>query len=974
MTLRDTGSVTGFDSAASPTQPAGRTPALLPGAAAGQPKWQVVKGGVALALALLVVAASVLAVDRERAAARQDVANAAALGDLIIHLTVLDSQINTALATPDQWRAFTAAHPTASSAPDAVTKLASLSSEPVIAARVHAVDAAFARVDAAARGSGDNWAQATAALSFAQVRLTDRVADQQSERLKTAKQTLARADSLARLTHAGTMLLLIAFAGALLLRERRVQQQRLGVIAAGQQLLQEVLDHSPTAIYLRDRAGRYTLVNRAWEAATGRSRDSTLGRNAAELWPAGVEEPSRTAEIALAADESSGRLVPGPSGDGRVFLERQFALRDPAGEAYAIGGVATDVTEQLAAREREQLLAAVVNSASDAIFTVRNGRIATFNPAARKLFGAQLEQPDRRLADLAATDSRVDIDQLLAAAAHEPMTDQETILVGSDGAPLHMSLTLTRLDGDSSVISVVARDVGAARRHQAELTRQARHDSLTGLLNRLGLQQHLPSAATGSTDTRPGALMFLDLDQFKLVNDSFGHGTGDAVLQRVAARLAKGCEPDDIVARLGGDEFAILSPQATDAAGALDKAERLRRAVSEPVDVDGAGRLSVTATIGVAMGPADDPGTWMREADIAMYAGKHTGRDRAVLYTDEQGLEAVSQQQLRSDLRTATADGQLTLVYQPVVDLQTGHAAGVEALCRWTHPQRGPVPPDLFIPLAEDSGVIGEIGTYVWQESVRQLLEWDVSGPAGLHLAVNVSVRQLADAAFLQLVSDTMQRFPQLRGRLMVELTESVLLQEALLPDLIALQERGARLAIDDFGTGYSALSYLSRFPVDTIKIDKSFIEGAALSRDAHAVLRTVLQLAGALKLSTIAEGVEDAGTATLLMEAGCTQGQGFYWSRPVPAPELPEALASLSPTPVEPTSQPKARRRVVDDPAVTARVIQLRAAGASFHTIAAILNKEEIIAPHGRRWHASAVAKLLARQQPSHATANALS
>lgn len=539
-------------------------------------------------------------------------------------------------------------------------------------------------------------------------------------------------------------------------------------------------------------------------------------------------------------------------------------------------------------------------------------------------------------------------------------------MVDAAGHHLPVALTLTRLEGpDSATVSAVIHDIGEAQRHRAELRAQARRDPLTGLTNRLGLQEELAAFAQRPV-AAGGAVLFLDLDRFKLLNDTFGHAVGDAVLRSVADRLRAAASPGTTVARLGGDEYALLCPDDA-AAVAVQRAEQLRLLLAEPIEVPEAGALSVTASVGVRAGPVADPGEWVRDADIAMYAAKRAGRDRAVLFTEAEGQAAVSSQQLRHDLRRATTTaGELVLHYQPVIDLRTGAPVAVEALCRWQHPERGLLSPNVFIPLAEDTGLVRDLGRLVWEEAARQLVEWDAAGWTELEMAVNVSVHQLRDRKFVEAVGAALERHPQLRDRVMVEITESALAEGAMQDTLSALRTTGVTLAIDDFGTGYSALSYLSRFPIDCLKVDKSFLDGLGESPDAHAVLRAVLDLAAALGMSTIAEGIESRTSAALLARAGCDLAQGFYWSRPVPAGEALETLGRLRATAhgfagaAEQTRARPTGHQV--DPGVVARVVQLRGAGASPLTIAAILNREGSRTPDGQRWTEPSVQAVVER------------
>lgn len=628
------------------------------------------------------------------------------------------------------------------------------------------VDAAFqrlleadARLNAeASSGLTPAWNVAVADFSRAEVAARDAVAADNDRQLNATANALARAAQLARFTDAWTTGLMLAFAAGLVILYRRTSERQLGIVRRSEQRLQDVLDQSPAAVYLTGLDGRYTLVNRAWEAATGRQRQEVLGRGADEVWPpeaaaAGIARREQVANSGSTAEA----LIPGPVDGERQFLESTFALTDADGQTYMVGGMATDVTEQLRAREQERLLAAVVASSADAILTVHDGVITSCNPAAQAMLAGGQPAVGRRLTDLFSADTVAPLQEALRSARDEPVHGREMVLVATTGGQLTVAATVTPLDGqDAHTLSVVLHDVGQVQRHRAELRQQARVDTLTGLANRLAFQERLTEVTEHAST---GCLLFVDLDHFKLVNDTFGHGTGDQLLREVAGRLSTAVGPDAFVARLGGDEFAVLHQRCDSDDAAMQLADEIRTQLSEPVKTKDAGVLSVTASVGVCVGAAQGVDAWIRDADIAMYAAKRAGRNRCVLFTAAEGEAALRQQHLRHDLQSSLAGEHFVVHYQPVVDLRTGRATGAEALVRWQHPERGLLSPDAFIPLAEDSGHIAELGRQVWRTALRDLLRWD-DAAAGLHLAVNVSVRQLQDADFLDMVTRTSRAGP----------------------------------------------------------------------------------------------------------------------------------------------------------------------------------------------------------------------
>jgi diguanylate cyclase (GGDEF)-like protein len=447
--------------------------------------------------------------------------------------------------------------------------------------------------------------------------------------------------------------------------------------------------------------------------------------------------------------------------------------------------------------------------------------------------------------------------------------------------------------------------VDELRDSRAAYAHQALHDPLTGLPNRARLRERLAQALAGPHPEQVAVLM-LDLDGFKRVNDSLGHPAGDALLRGVAERLLSATRGSDTVARLGGDEFAVLL-EATRAPGdAAAVAERVLLAMRAPFAVGGSEAVvgtSIGIVVGAAAGRAAAPASdaavdaVLRDADLAMYRAKGAGKGRYVFFEPGMHAEAVTRLELEADLRAALAKEEFRLAYQPIVALDTGAVAGVEALARWRHPLRGVVPPADFIPLAEETGLIVPLGRWVLGEACRQLAAWDAAAPgapgaAAFSVSVNVSPRQFFDAGFVGDVRVALAASGVAPARLVLELTERVMHDrpEPALERFTALKALGVTLAIDDFGTGASALGYLQRFPIDVLKIDKTFVDGVAGEGAQGSLARTIVALGRALALRTVAEGVEAPEQRTALREAGCAMAQGFLFARPLD----PEAVAAL--------------------------------------------------------------------------------
>jgi diguanylate cyclase (GGDEF)-like protein len=423
----------------------------------------------------------------------------------------------------------------------------------------------------------------------------------------------------------------------------------------------------------------------------------------------------------------------------------------------------------------------------------------------------------------------------------------------------------------------------------AELARRASVDPLTGLANRAGFSRRLREALGGLGDP-PGpapALLLLDLDDFKTINDSLGHSSGDEVLRVVAERL-RGClQPADLAARLGGDEFAVLVPEVADEAEAVALGERLAAILRTPVTVAGREVLA-RASVGVrlARGGDEDPERLLRDADMAMYAAKTAGRAGVRVFDTAMHTRAVQRLDFEAALRRAVIRQQFTVRYQPVVELAGGRLAGMEALVRWDHPDRGLVMPGEFVSLAEDTGLIVPIGRWVLHAACQAARDWQRRFPLQPHpfLSVNLSVRQLQQPDLLEDVAGALGASGLDLGELMLEITESVLAadQQAMLERLGGLRALGVHLAIDDFGTGYSALAYLRSLPVDTLKLAKPFVDGLLLGVEEAALTNAILRIADLLDLQVIAEGIEQEAQARELERLGCRFGQGFHFARPL--------------------------------------------------------------------------------------------
>jgi diguanylate cyclase (GGDEF)-like protein/PAS domain S-box-containing protein len=568
-------------------------------------------------------------------------------------------------------------------------------------------------------------------------------------------------------------------------------------------------------------------------------------------------------------------------------VRQTMLLRDRdqrAGEARASADREQTLIEDL--RQSEQRFRSLVTYSSDVFLIIGpDGTVAYQSPAVERVLGYPADDRlGRQIFELTHPDDigfvQATIADLVATPGAEHTIELRTR--HADGSWRILEAAGRNLVEDPAVRGIVVnyRDVTERKRLEEQLTHQAFHDPLTGLANRALFSDRTDHAMRQRREERRLAVLFLDLDDFKTVNDSLGHVAGDLVLRAVADRLAACLRDGDTVGRLGGDEFAVLVEDA-DSSDTQTVAGRILGAFADPFEVAGR-QVRLSASIGVAFGAnATGADELMRNADVAMYTAKGRGKGRVELFEAAMHAAIVTRLELRGDLEHALERGELRLRYQPVQDLGAGSLHSFEALLRWRHPGRGEVAPDDFIPIAEETGLIVPIGRWVLEQACRQAQAWRESGHPHIAVSVNLSSRQLQEHELPTWVAESLASTGLPAANLVLELTESSLLQDedGLLQQLSAL---GVRLALDDFGTGYSSLSYLARFPIDLLKIDRTFIADVGTPRENTALLRSVIQLASAMKLRTVAEGIERAEQLERVRELGCDYGQGFLFARPL--------------------------------------------------------------------------------------------
>ncbi len=581
--------------------------------------------------------------------------------------------------------------------------------------------------------------------------------------------------------------------------------------------------------------------------------------------------------------------VVGAQGDVYHYSLRGQAIRNSAGEPARWVGLVSDITEQKKSVEAIAQLAAIVQSSEDAIIgSSLSGIITTWNGGAEKLLGyTPLEALGTSIAALLAPPERAR-EFLERCARGEVSRFDRTFIQCKAGAILPVSLTVSPIrnaTGDITSVAAIGRDMSAQVKAETELAYQARHDHLTGLPNRLMLADRLEaSIARAARSGVMAAVIYLDLDGFKLVNDTLGHEAGDRLLQQVTDRLRACVREPETLARMGGDEFMVVLNNLADDMAALAIAERLGAELRKPFVVDGR-QLYLTASIGISMYPRDgtDVSALRRNADAAMYQAKHTGKDRAVFFSPAMRTTFLERLELETDLRHAFDNGEFLLYFQPIFDATGRRQTAFEALIRWMHPSRGLIPPDMFIPVAEETGLIIRLGAWVLREACRECRFWKDHGLDSVRVTANVSPLQFMRPDYvesaLRILDET-----RLRGDLLeLELTEGMVMRdvEGSIRKMSRLRERGIRISIDDFGTGYSSLGYLARLPVDTLKIDRSFVAQLETNSTAHSLIEGMISLAHSIGKRVIVEGVETEQQLATLRELGCDEVQGFLLGKP---------------------------------------------------------------------------------------------
>ncbi len=678
--------------------------------------------------------------------------------------------------------------------------------------------------------------------------------------------------------------------------------------------LQAILDNMPATIGYWDRDERNRFSNAAYRTVFGRTPEQIRRMTLRDLL--GEDLYARNAPAIRAALAGQGsvfeRSIVTP--DGARYMQAAYVPDVRDGQVQGFYALGTDITARRAAEldllDAHEAYRVTLDGITDAVLRVDAAGLVTFqNAAARDAFGDLLGRaPD--LLDLPDADGRSVVTLALTSGEVQRTPADRAAPLNLPGGAREVALTVSPLqsvDGRVTGAVLVVRDVTESRALNRQMSHLAQHDALTDLPNRVLLLDRVRQAISYYQRQQTGfALMFLDLDHFKDINDTLGHATGDELLRQVARRLRGLLRAADTVSRLGGDEFVLLLTDLRSAQDAQLLAAKIIAGMQAPFTVDPQ-VLNVTFSAGVALYPEDGATVddLMRHADAAMYRAKREGRNRYHFFSGEVRAGLLARQQMISELRGALDRAEFRLHYQPKVDLASGRVTGVEALLRWPQPDGTLRPPLSFIPLAEETGLIVPIGAWALREACAQVQAWTAElGP--LNVSVNVSPAQFSDPQFTQIVRGALRDSSLNPFRLELELTEGMLLQDVPLAQRVlnVLGDMGVVASIDDFGTGFASLSYLKRLPVAALKIDQSFVRDLDGPEPDPSIVRAILTLSGALNLNVIAEGVETPAQAARLLDLGCAHMQGYLFARPLPPADLTGWWRAWTP-PVLPDPRP---------------------------------------------------------------------
>src|SRR5712691_2080958 len=704
--------------------------------------------------------------------------------------------------------------------------------------------------------------------------------------------------------------LLVSRARALALAEHATAARAAGMLREQLSFIQQLIETVPQPIFFKDAEGHYLGVNAAWEKFFGIPRKQFIGKSVFELYPddqaLAMRHHARDQEL-FSRPGSQSYEAAIVAADSKVHhtIYNKATFNKPDGSVTGLIGTITDVSglkeAEAALRKNEERFRDLTELSSDWYWEQDADFRFTEISSNVRIVGLDVDENIGKarwdIETVRMTEEERQAQKQLMEA-HQPFQDFVYQRTDANGNLHTISVSGRPIfdeEGRFTGYRGTGKDITEQKKVEDQIRHMAHHDALTGLPNRVLLHDRIGQAnAQARRDGRVAAILVIDLDRFKNVNDSLGHQVGDGLLRTVAERLGACVRGTDTVARMGGDEFVMVLAELRQAEDAGQVAQKILAALPQPVYIDGH-ELRVTTSIGICAYPHDgeDAETLMRNADAAMYHAKETGRNNFQFFTRQMNTAANQRLLLEKDLRLALEREEFTLYYQPQLDLKTGDIVGFEALIRWPHAQRGMVAPMDFIPLAEETGLIAPIGEWALRRACMQARSWQTLGYPQLQVSVNCSAQQFRLEGLVDTVARTLQQTGLPASSLELELTESIIVEhtEHVMARFKALDEMGVKLSIDDFGTGYSSLGYLKRFPIHELKIDQSFVRDVSTDPDDAAIVSAIITLAHGLGLQVVAEGVETAEQLAFLKKVDCDWAQGYYFCRPLPAEEIEPLL-----------------------------------------------------------------------------------
>ncbi|MFD1737635.1 EAL domain-containing protein [Bacillus salitolerans] len=704
--------------------------------------------------------------------------------------------------------------------------------------------------------------------------------------------------SSSNLSYKLTHLLFSLFTIILLLALVKYTNKTTKELSESKQKLQTIFDTLDVAIWSHDIKEDTLLITPGIQKLYGHSMEEFY--NDHELWrkvipPEDFQVLAERGEALLEGQSTTSiyRIIR-PDGEVRWIQDRGIPTLDEKKNLVDFTSVLFDITDR---KESDDRYKSLVEMSPDIITVVRNEKVEYMNEAGSRLFGATSPSDiiGRSIFDFASPQIIEAIrNQLMGASDNKSKNQYEVQAVRIDGKKMELEISARNIMyGGRKAIQIVGRDISERKKAEKTIHQMAYYDALTGLPNRNMFRLHL-NGLIRSESNQSFAILFLDLDRFKVINDTKGHTTGDLILREVAKRIEQTLRSDGVVFRQGGDEFIIIL-ENMDKPRVSEVSQRMINRFTKPIVIDEQD-FYVTPSIGISMYPDNgtDKDTLIKHADSAMYVAKEKGKNNFQFYHSNLDHHSDRKMELENALRKAIELNQLMLYYQPQVDLQANRMIGLEALIRWKHPEFGMVSPGEFIPIAEETGLIVPIGKWVLKEVCNQINTWHDEGLSQIPIAINISVRQIQDDHFIEDVIEILDYYNIDKRYIEFELTESIMqdIEKSTLM-LKQLKQIGVKLAIDDFGTGYSSLSYLKHLPIDNIKIDKSFIDDILDESSQGSIVKAIIDMSQNLNFTVIAEGIEKEEQIEFLLKNGCFIGQGYYFYKPMPLEEIQYMLKS---------------------------------------------------------------------------------